>query len=61
MPAVYQKMDFTQALDDPSFYSLCQYGRLDVWKWGADAGGNLWRTTGDIVMLGFNEQNRLAE
>src|SRR5262249_31332674 len=23
-------------------------GRQDVWKWGAEAGGNLWRTTGDI-------------
>ena len=29
-------------------YSLCQYGFADVWKWGADVGGNSWRTTGDI-------------
>jgi len=29
-------------------YSLCEYGRGDVWKWGAELGGNLWRTTGDI-------------
>ena len=29
-------------------YSVCQYGVGDVWKWGADVGGNLWRTTGDI-------------
>ncbi len=31
-------------------YSLCQYGMGNVWKWGggADIGGNLWRTTGDI-------------
>jgi alpha-galactosidase len=29
-------------------YSLCQYGRANVWEWGAQAGGNLWRTTGDI-------------
>ncbi len=29
-------------------YSLCQYGMGDVWKWGAEVGGNLWRTTGDI-------------
>jgi len=28
--------------------SLCQYGQDDVWKWGAEVGGNLWRTTGDI-------------
>jgi hypothetical protein len=30
-------------------YSLCQYGMGDVWKWGSQAGGNLWRTTGDIT------------
>ncbi|MGH7952527.1 MAG: putative Ig domain-containing protein [Limisphaerales bacterium] len=29
-------------------FSLCQYGMSDVWKWGANVGGNLWRTTGDI-------------
>jgi alpha-galactosidase len=29
-------------------YSFCQYGMGDVWKWGAEIGGNLWRTTGDI-------------
>jgi alpha-galactosidase len=30
-------------------YSLCQYGMSDVWTWGAQVGGNLWRTTGDIT------------
>lgn len=29
-------------------YSLCQYGWGQVWKWGAQVGGNCWRTTGDI-------------
>ncbi len=29
-------------------YSICEYGRGDVWKWGEEVGGNLWRTTGDI-------------
>lgn len=29
-------------------YSLCQYGLGDVWEWGAEVGGNLWRTTGDM-------------
>jgi alpha-galactosidase len=29
-------------------YSLCQYGMGDVWKWGAEVGGNCWRTTGDL-------------
>jgi len=30
-------------------YSYCQYGMGDVWKWGEQDGGNLWRTTGDIT------------
>jgi len=30
-------------------YSLCQYGMGNVWQWGEAVGGNLWRTTGDIV------------
>ena len=30
-------------------YSLCQYGMSKVWRWGAEVGGNLWRTTGDIT------------
>jgi alpha-galactosidase len=29
-------------------YSLCEYGRGDVWEWGPEVGGQLWRTTGDI-------------
>ena len=49
MPAIYQKMgDALRATGRPIVFSLCQYGRNDVWKWGADVGGNLWRTTGDI-------------
>jgi len=43
-------------------YSLCQYGMGKVWEWGAETGGNLWRTTGDIVdtwesmsSIGFNQ------
>src|SRR5450755_4681470 len=49
MRAVYQKMaDALRATKRPIVYSLCQYGREDVWKWGAEVGGNLWRTTGDI-------------
>jgi alpha-galactosidase len=30
-------------------FSLCQYGMGCVWQWGADVGGNYWRTTGDIT------------
>src|SRR5215510_5023114 len=67
MQAVYQIMgDALLKQKRPIVYSLCQYGRQDVWKWGADVGGNLWRTTGDIrdawdsmTRIGFN-QNELA-
>jgi alpha-galactosidase len=30
-------------------FSFCQYGMGNVWKWAAEAGGNSWRTTGDIT------------
>jgi alpha-galactosidase len=49
MKDAYARM--RRALDKtgrPIVLSLCQYGRDDVWKWGASVGGNLWRTTGDI-------------
>lgn len=32
--------------------NLCQYGMGDVWKWGAEVGGNSWRTTGDLGLEG---------
>lgn len=45
-------------------YSLCQYGMGDVWKWGAEVNGNLWRTTMDIqdnwksiLNTGFTQTN----
>lgn len=37
--------------------NLCQYGMGDVWKWGAEVGGQSWRTAGD---LGF-ELDRVFE
>ncbi len=65
--ALYQRMgDALAASGRKIVFSLCQYGRLDVWKWGPDVGGNLWRTTGDISdrwdsmeRIGF-DQGRLA-
>ena len=49
MQPVYQKMgDALLKTGRPIVYSLCQYGRADVWKWGSKVGGNCWRTTGDI-------------
>jgi alpha-galactosidase len=61
MPAVYKKMgDALKATGRPIIFSLCQYGVNNVWAWGAQSGGNLWRTSGDIeanynsiVALGF--------
>ncbi|WP_448661969.1 glycoside hydrolase family 27 protein [Sphingomonas sp. CJ20] len=38
-----------QATGRPIVYSLCEYGRFDVGSWGRQAGGHLWRTTGDIT------------
>jgi alpha-galactosidase len=49
-------------VDRDIVFSLCQYGMGDVWKWGAEVGGNCWRTTGDIsdtwgsmAGIGFNQ------
>jgi len=48
-------------------YSICQYGIKDVWKWGAQMNGNLWRTTEDITDtweslygIGFSQTNNAA-
>lgn len=48
-------------------YSICQYGLENVWTWGREAGGNLWRTHGDltdkwdrVVRIGFVKQRNLA-
>jgi alpha-galactosidase len=68
MHPVYQKMgDALRKTGRPIVYSLCQYGRADVWKWGPEVSGNLWRTTGDIrdawdsmTKIGF-DQGKLAE
>jgi alpha-galactosidase len=40
-----------QALDAsgrPIVLSICEWGKNQPWLWGKEAGGNLWRTTGDI-------------
>jgi len=72
MHAVYQKMGDAllsagAAAGRPIFFSLCQYGRANVWEWGPSVDGNLWRTTGDISdnwqsmsTIGFG-QNDLAK
>jgi alpha-galactosidase len=64
MQPAYQKMALAiRATRRPMIFSICQYGWLDVGEWGAAAGGNLWRTTGDISdnwnsmsRIGFDSQ-----
>src|SRR5437588_11462557 len=66
MRALYQVMgDALLKAGRPILFSLCQYGRADVWKWGADVGGNACRTTGDIrdtwdsmTNIGFSQDQR---
>ena len=49
LQAAFQKMGTALVNSGrPIVYSLCEYGMGDVWKWGQQVGGNLWRTTGDI-------------
>jgi alpha-galactosidase len=49
MEAAYRKMhDALVATGRPIVFSLCQYGLDNVWQWGPQVGGNMWRTTGDI-------------
>jgi alpha-galactosidase len=63
MQPLYQVMgDALHKTGRAIVYSLCQYGRQDVWKWGPEVGGNSWRTTGDIrdawdsmESIGFNQ------
>lgn len=63
MVDAYIKMrDALRSTGRPIVYSLCQYGNDAVWRWGADVGGNLWRTTGDIsdkytsmAQIGFSQ------
>jgi alpha-galactosidase len=48
-PASYATI--RQALDATGrsiVLSICEWGTHKPWLWGKDAGGNLWRTTGDI-------------
>jgi len=58
MVDAYVKMrDALRRTGRPIVYSFCQYGFDAVWRWGAQAGANLWRTTGDIK----DNYGRIAE
>jgi alpha-galactosidase len=57
--------DALARVDRDIVYSLCQYGYGDVWTWGAAAGGNLWRSSGDLLdqwanleSVGFRQSGR---
>jgi len=61
-----QFREILDQVDRDIVFSMCQYGRGDVWTWGEEVGGNLWRTTYDIrdtwasmAEIGFS-QNELA-
>ena len=47
--AAYETMaDALRATGRPILFSMCEWGLHQPWKWGEKAGGNIWRTTGDI-------------
>lgn len=49
LKAAYEKMH--QALlqtGRPIVFGFCEYGDAKVWEWAPQAGGNMWRTSGDI-------------
>ena len=57
--------DALARVDRDIVYSMCQYGYGDVWRWGAEAGGNLWRSSGDLLdqwanleSVGFRQSGR---
>lgn len=57
--------DALRRVDRDIVFSLCQYGYGDVWTWGAQAGGNLWRSSGDLLdqwanleSVGFRQSGR---
>lgn len=57
--------DALARVDRDIVYAMCQYGYGDVWQWGAEAGGHLWRTSGDLLdtwsnleSVGFRQAGR---
>jgi len=49
--------DALARVDRDIVYALCQYGYGDVWQWGAEAGGHLWRSSGDLLDTWSNLQS----
>jgi alpha-galactosidase len=48
--ASYKLMaDALKATGRPIVFSICEWGTNKPWLWGKEVGGNLWRTTEDIL------------
>ena len=64
--APYRLMgNILKTLDRDVVFSVCQYGAGNVWEWGNEVGGHLWRMTGDITdtwpsmtSIGFQQTGR---
>jgi alpha-galactosidase len=57
--------DILRKQDRDIVFSICQYGAGNVWEWGRQVGGHLWRMTGDIrddwpsmTGIGFQQTGR---
>jgi alpha-galactosidase len=57
--------DILKKQDRDIVFSICQYGAGNVWEWGKEVGGHLWRMTGDIrddwpsmTGIGFQQTGR---
>lgn len=47
---VYQQMsEILSRSPRAMVHMICQYGNGEPWKWGAQVGGNLWRTDNDLA------------
>ena len=63
-PSLYKRMgQALRATGRPILFSICEWGKHKPWEWGAKAGGQMWRTTGDIndswdsiLDIGFKRQ-----
>lgn len=66
-PSLFRRMgQALRATGRPILYSICEWGANDPWRWGASAGGHMWRTTPDIFDswesirdIGFDRQAEL--
>ncbi len=49
-PSLYRRMgQALRATGRPIVFSICEWGTHKPWEWGAQVGGHMWRTTGDIA------------